>query len=519
VHPFRATLLVLACLLTACPRPKPVDDGGGSSPADAAVVVPIDGGSDPADASVVIADASVVLDASVATDAAMPPTDAAVPDAFVPPAGDAGVVLNPCADCFVVRAGFPVDLPMGPTRLGPIALGNVDGVPGQEILVTVEDATHTMGALARVTLAGAVDVFPLGRGAAASGPVLVDVNGDNTPDVLWGDHASSVLAHVYAGAAATGFPRSAGLMVQAQGVSARFNPVTLQTVVSFSVNANLFRVLSTGGNAPGWPSELSESVLQDGVATCELNGDTSEELVAVVVTGGVTKIAAFNAVGTLLPGFPSAVTLDLSPWPPTCVDVDGDGLDEIAYVDTTGRLHLLTPQGTQRPGFPVMVGPNVTTAVSAGDLNADGHPDLVVASGAAGGAGSLIAVDAFVASVMPGFPVGVGSAVNGAPLLADTDGDGRDDVVAVTFLGKVVVVDSRGSLRPVMAADLGGNPVGAPSLADLDGDGKWDLVVASQTKLWVGTLKGSANLGHAPWVRYRGHDGKTSRYLGEAYAP
>ena len=134
--------------------------------------------------------------------------------------------------------------------------------------------------------------------------------------------------------------------------------------------------------------------------------------------------------------------------------------------------------------------------------------------------GRVVAVDGFGLPV-GGFPVDTPGVITVSPLVADLDADGLDDVVGVTGSGNVVVVSGDGSGRAGFPLDLGVTPQGAPALDDLDGDGTWELAIATtDRKLYVASLfPGGAATARAPWTRYRGHDGRTNRYAGEAPRP
>ena len=493
-------VVCMAALGVACPTTLPVGAAGGEQP---------DGG-DPGDAGNPNLDGGSPdasrLDGS-RTDASFP--DAARADAA---GADAGV----CADCFVSAPGFPVSLPNTPVRLGAVATAAL-GSAEARWLVLLESNTHAQATVISVTASGALTANSYPGGAAPSGPVLADVNGDGTADVVWADHGATLRVHpLGSGVAPAGWPVALGPALPGMGL-ATWTDAVHGRVFNVSLGANVFRVGTDGLTVSGWPNQLSQAPMPEGVATCQLNGSAAMEVAAVVQSAGQIRVLAVDDVGAFVAGFPSLTLPRMPAAPPTCADVDGNGLDEVAVLEDDGTLHLLEANGSERAGFPVNVGPGASTQVSAGDLTGDGLPELVLASRAGNQPGSLVAVAAD-ASLLPGFPVPLDGQVSGAVLVSDVDGDGRDDLVAVTLQGSLYVV-SQGAVAPGYPVSVGGIPVGTPALEDLDGDGRAELAVATATHLRVGSLRAGSGSARRPWVRYRGHDGRTSRYRGEAGGP
>lgn len=136
-------------------------------------------------------------------------------------------------------------------------------------------------------------------------------------------------------------------------------------------------------------------------------------------------------------------------------DFDGDGdLDVFAWIAATTMLFFQEAPWTFRPeaGPPIA---RLSTA-AAGDLDADGDPDLVVAGeGLAlfrNDGGTLTDVTA-----LSGMPAGVSAATNYRGLtLADVDGDGLTDILAAQMNcdgGASAVLHAEGDLHFVDIAD------------------------------------------------------------------
>jgi hypothetical protein len=91
-------------------------------------------------------------------------------------------------------------------------------------------------------------------------------------------------------------------------------------------------------------------------------------------------LEAYSGNGVMLPGWPRTTTNYISQ-APTLVDVDGDGFDELYLGAENYYLYGLRPDGGPVPGFalqPSLQGSQSIMSPLAGDLDADGHAELVL---------------------------------------------------------------------------------------------------------------------------------------------
>jgi Bacterial Ig-like domain (group 3)/FG-GAP-like repeat len=139
----------------------------------------------------------------------------------------------------------------------------------------------------------------------------------------------------------------------------------------------------------------------------------------------------------------------------TAVDVNGDGKDDIVFIGQTGAATTTTGlyvmlnkgDGTFNPATLVDAQPNMGS-LAVGDLNGDGHPDIVIATTG----------DNTVVPAVPGVAL---------VYLANSSGNGTFQIPAVSY-------------------NLGNTLPGGVAIADVNGDGKPDLVIAGT----IGDLSG-----------------------------
>ena len=360
---------------------------------------------------------------------------------------------------------------------------------------------------------------------AFSSPAVGDVTGDGAPEVVVGSNSGKVLVYSTGGQLLhSWFADPAPASVIGSPALADLNgDGKLDIVVSMMPVSDAFAVSTvaafTGDGTKLWGRKTCgtpRTGLCDAFATPavgDINGDGAPDV--VIGTQDSFVYALRGDTGADLPGWPFYL-YDTTWSSASIADLDGDGAPEVVIASdldvSTCRdnpavqpcqfgsiIRVMNNNGTERfrhniPGEITISSPAV------GDVNGDGHPDIVVGSGnyfLNVGQSDIPArrVWAFDANlnVLAGWPVQLGGRTIASPALADVDGNGTSEIATMAEDGRVTVLNGDGSVRwsqcnrddekPCDRVDFGMN--GSPVIADVDNDGKQEVIAASESTLRV----------------------------------
>jgi hypothetical protein len=310
-----------------------------------------------------------------------------------------------------------------------------------------------------------------------AGGELIDLNNDGVFDSAWTGTRwiSAALGHVggvFQGTTNTDVPGARSL---SDAAFFKLDGDTFLDALAVDLSTNRLSVLRGLGDGRFEPL-TSYPTMGDTrqIALGDLNGDGIKDVAAMSGSGrgadlylgvGDGTLTQLAPVSTNAFGFANAVALG---------DFNGDLRDDVVVTYSDEAVVFLSQAtGGYHPGQPYSVGAGPESIV-VGDLNHDGHPDILVANRSRDDLSVLLGVagGTFLPEVR--YPVGE------LPLglrLADLNGDSFLDVVVSQVSADYQTVflnPGNGTLGTPYAVPTGGG--GLAGIIDWNGDGKLDLV-------------------------------------------
>ncbi len=268
----------------------------------------------------------------------------------------------------------------------------------------------------------------------------------------------------------------------------------------------------SGNYKPGWPKSM---MIARGITLADLDGDGDLEIIAV---SGAT-IHVFHHNGTGFGGkWPISLSRDTTEV--LAVDIDSDGIPELFAGDWNKNFKGWKADGTSLPGWSKKLSGAVRVGPVAGDVNGDGKPEIVVVTW---GPDKLYVFDA-KGNILPGWPASVSYARMCTPTLTDIDRDGDMEIFIAGwgyvpgkgYEYKFYGFDYKGNSLPgwpVLAGPILGSS-GTPNCngasADLDGDTYPEIIWKVTNGVYALKSNGKVVPGFPLTLSDQGHSGTFS---------
>jgi len=148
---------------------------------------------------------------------------------------------------------------------------------------------------------------------------------------------------------------------------------------------------------------------------------------------------------------------------PMLADINGDGSLETIAGGLDGKVYAVQTNGTLLPGFPITVGSAFQSELAAIDFDDDNSLEIV-----AGTSAGLLYVIGSGGSIKPGFPVQLNGSITGSPTITNSK-----RIVCATA-SKIYIVDANGNI--LSTKDIDTHIAGGFAMGDVTGD-DWGMDV------------------------------------------
>ena len=352
---------------------------------------------------------------------------------------------------------------------------------------------------------------PITVACGASQVVVGDLNNDSKPDLIVACEETRALTVLLA--TGGGFRASNPIPVPDPPGNIVFGDVNGDRNLDLAVDSHdSYGVVLLLGDGKGGLALAPNSpiVMKDGqhphthgLAIGDVNGDRKLDLITANNADNDVSIALGDGRG----GFtraPATFAVGPSPYPFALGDVNNDGHpDIIATASATGpmraqqlassfALTLLLNDGRggfRRSDLPIRTGQPWSAAI--GDINGDRKPDVAATHHEQSKLTVMLGDGAGHFKEAPSSPFDLGRNAFQV-ILADVNRDGRLDAQAAAGEGVLVMLgDGSGAFKPAPGSPFpAGRGVWRFAVADINGDGKVDIVTSNLESRSVGVLLG-----------------------------
>jgi hypothetical protein len=442
--------------------------------------------------------------------------------------------------------GFPAAF-NGETS-GPLAVGDVDGVGGPEVVLASSqvwawhhDGTELRDGDGQALTLGQFSNFPIGALAELSAVAMGELDGVPGQEFIVSQRSPEAKVHIFKadGSELPGWPRA---LTGTAG-----NPFNWAAPAIGDIDGDHQpEIVVNTLNGVVWAWNVDGSEVRDGDADPATNGvlyirpgatwewsrsgptlvDLDDDGAREIVFGtkndasGQKRLMALRHDGAFPPGFPRVVNgsvhSDIA-----CGDLDRDGRPELVFYDNWRYVYAVKHDGTDYPGYPRLMPYNASgewvNSPALADLDGDGWLEIIYTPNSTGLSAKLVVLSAKTSDgtsglVKSGWPVDLPGSSEASPVVGDLDGDGVPEIIQGIGGGDIgapynlYAYHANGLPMNGFPITLSGPVRTSPVVTDLDGDLDVDLVYAGwDFRCHVWDLPFAHNPLVAYWPTYKGN--------------
>ena len=344
-----------------------------------------------------------------------------------------------------------------------------------------------------------------------SSPAVGDIDNDGDNEIVYGSETGQLFAWAINGNIIPGFPINLGdnvirLCVTLEDID---EDDSLEILVGTGNYQYHFFVFRHNGNLI-W-DKYTDARIHSTAATGDIDYDGDVEI--VIGNDGVSPQAgvyAWHHDGLTFAGWPKICGHHVDP-SPALADIDNDGDYEIFFGSLDNLLYGLNHAGDDLPGWPQRCGnglnEGIVSSPAIGDIDNDSILEVVTGRGIMQSTYGAIYAFKVTGDTMNGFPVNISSgSVVSSPTLADIDEDDDLEIIVGGQDGKLYGFHHDGNPVDGFPIDVGSSITSSPAIADIDLDGDIEIAVgAKNDSLYIWDLPGLFNSEKTPWPMFH-HD-------------
>ncbi|MBU8871922.1 MAG: VCBS repeat-containing protein [Gemmatimonadales bacterium] len=438
--------------------------------------------------------------------------------------------------------GFPI--PFATETSGPLAVGDVDGDYGLEIVLGSDEVYvwHDDGSELMDGDGDSQTLGPFTNDSAEFGPAAIALARlDDQPGLeMIVSRRSDFTIHIYRkdGTEMPGWPQSTNGLAGADwnwaapsvgdidGDGEEEIVVNTLNGVTWAWNLDGSEVLDGDNNVATHGVFLLRAGAEwewsmSGPALADLDGDGAKDIIFGTKSdsSGLKRLMALRYDGTNVPGFPYIATGKIA-CHPAVGDLNGDGILEIVFWDSVKIMYAVQQDGSNYPGFPYNTGIGASmawiTSPALGDMDGDGDLEIVWTANETGDLSRVAIIDTDIdggtsGTMLPNWPVVLPGSSEGSPILGDINGDGSPDILQGIGGGSedapnnLYAFNADGTDVPGFPITLGGPLMPSVTICDFDYDGDADIVYGGwDMQIHVWDMPYPFEMANTPWPTFHG---------------